>query len=214
MANLELPGRIRAFRPSADGRRLITIPNNRWARPALLWDLAHYRLIAALGDDKSVIFSARFEHDDLEIMTASNDGVARRWNGVTGQLLQSYVGSSEYLTDAAMSPDGTLVVAAGGDGLLRFWGASSGTLLWSLRAHADIISSIHFEGADLVTRGFAGDVARWTLPAPPAPAVLASVLRCLPLRFDDERSALVEQAPCDQQGQRSSERDAAGAGSR
>jgi hypothetical protein len=25
---------------------------------------------------------------------------------------------------------------------------------------------VHYEGNDLVTRGFAGDIARWTLPSP------------------------------------------------
>jgi WD40 repeat protein len=215
VADLENAGRMRAFRPSVDGRRLVTVRYNKLAGPALLWNLDHYRRIAALGDDKTVVFSARFEHDDLEIMTASSDGVARKWNGVTGQLIQSYVGTPVFLTDAATSPDGTLVATAGGDGLVRFWSVSSGAQLWSLPAHADIISSLHFDGADLVTRGFAGDIARWTLPALPSRAVLDSLLRCLPIRFDEETGMLVEQAPCERPLVRASgERSASVAGSR
>jgi len=140
---------------------------------------------------------AMFITRDRRIMTASTDGAARTWDGITGQLIQSYVGTPVFLTDAASSPDGTLVVTAAGDGLVRFWSASSGAQLWSLPAHADIISSLHFEGADLVTRGFAGDIARWTLPALPPASVLESLLRCLPIRFDDESGTLVEQARCE-----------------
>ena len=35
-----------------------------------------------------------------------------------------------------------------------------------LRAHASYVVGVHYEGNDLVTRGFAGDIARWTLPSP------------------------------------------------
>jgi len=35
-----------------------------------------------------------------------------------------------------------------------------------LRAHASYVVGVHYEGDDLVTRGFAGDIARWVLPSP------------------------------------------------
>ncbi|HEX4423284.1 MAG TPA: WD40 repeat domain-containing protein, partial [Kofleriaceae bacterium] len=68
--------------------------------------------------------------------------------------------------DATLSPDGSMTVAGGSDGVLRFWSRSSGRLLWMLRAHASYVVGVHYEGNDLVTRGFAGDIARWTLPSP------------------------------------------------
>jgi hypothetical protein len=33
-------------------------------------------------------------------------------------------------------------------------------------AHQPHVIVVHFEGGDLVTRGFNGDLARWTLPKP------------------------------------------------
>jgi WD40 repeat protein len=57
-----------------------------------------------------------------------------------------------------------MVVAGDGDGLLRFWDVPSGRLLWTVLAHKSHVVGIHFEGADLVTRGFAGDIAHWELP--------------------------------------------------
>jgi len=56
------------------------------------------------------------------------------------------------------------VVAGGGDGVLRFWDATSGRQTWTLQAHKSHVLGIHFEGEDIITRGFGGDVTRWTLP--------------------------------------------------
>jgi WD40 repeat protein len=72
------------------------------------------------------------------------------------------------LADATLSPDGALVTAGDADGLLRFWDAASARPLWTLRAHRSLLVGIRIEGDTLVTRGFAGDVARWSLPTPAA----------------------------------------------
>ena len=65
-----------------------------------------------------------------------------------------------------LSPDGTFVVAGGSGGFLRFWDTASERLLWVLQTHRSFVVGVHYEGSDLVTRGFAGDVARWALPPP------------------------------------------------
>jgi hypothetical protein len=49
--------------------------------------------------------------------------------------------------------------------MLQFWDRD-GRLLWMLRAQAAPIVGLHVEGGDLVTRGFTGELARWTLPSP------------------------------------------------
>ena len=59
-----------------------------------------------------------------------------------------------------------MIVAGAADGLLRFWDAASARPLWTLHAHPSHVVGIHFEGNDIVTRGFGGDVARWSLPTP------------------------------------------------
>jgi len=98
-----------------------------------------------------------------QILTTGGDGTARLWDGSTGQLRQSYQGGSRFLADATLTPDG-LVVAGGADGLVRFWDAASGRLLWALQAHKSRLIGIHIEGGDIVTRGFSGELSRWTLP--------------------------------------------------
>jgi WD40 repeat protein len=164
LADLAVPTRMRMLRPSPDGMRLIAIP--RYTGPAGLWDLERYRPIAQLEGHAERVYSARFVAGGQAIVTAGADGAARLWDGQTGQLRHVFRGGSRLLADATITPDGLMVVAGGGDGLLRFWDVSSERPLWTLPAHKSPVVGIHFEGDSIVTRGFAGDVSRWTLPPP------------------------------------------------
>jgi WD40 repeat protein len=148
-----------------DSRRLITVPSfmGKAASPEL-WDLEHYRPITQL-ESEGQAYSARFVAGG-QILTACSDGAARRWDDVTGRLLQTYRGSSRVLSDATLTPDGLMVVAGGGDGLLWFWDTTSGRLLWAMQAHRSQLVGIRIEGDDIVTRGLSGDILRWSLPDP------------------------------------------------
>jgi WD40 repeat protein len=163
----------------------------------VLWDLAEDHMIARLEGHKVQVFAARFVRGDHEILTAGGDGVARRWDAETGRLLRAYLGSSVFLLDAALDPDGSRVITAGGDGLLRFWDMHSGTLIGTLQAHRSPVSGIHFNGNELLTRGFNGELSRWQFPKDVSASVIDELIRCLPLRFDETTGSLVEQAPCD-----------------
>jgi WD40 repeat protein len=166
LTTLAVQTRVGLLRPSPDGRRLITIPlYTRKAAPPVLWDIERNRRITQLEGHVGRVFSARFVAGDA-ILTAGIDGTARLWNGTTGQLRQTFRGRSRFLVDATLSPDGSMVAAGDADGLLRFWGTASGRPLWTLSAHKSYLVGVHFEGDDIVTRGFAGDVARWALPKP------------------------------------------------
>jgi WD40 repeat protein len=155
------------LRPSPDGFRLVTIPSYTGkAVPPLLWDLERYRLVAPLEGHIGQAFSARYVDGGHAIVTVGADGAARLWNGETGQLLNTYRSTSRYLVDAVVTSDRSMVIAGGSDGLLRFWDRTTARPLWTLQAHSSDLVGIHFEADDMVTRGFAGDVARWSLPKP------------------------------------------------
>ncbi len=163
LANIELPVRVMSLRP--DGSRLVAIPlftGN--ATPPLLVDLGHYRITAELKGHIGRVFSARWMPDG-QILTTGSDGTARLWDGSTGQPNRSFQGSPRFLFDATLTPTG-LLVAGGADGLLRFWDAASARLLWALPAHSSWIVGVHIESGDIVTRGFTGELSRWTLPDP------------------------------------------------
>ena len=163
LAALELPGRVRLLRPAPDGVHLLTLPIESQQTPPVLWDLERYRPVGQLEGHVGRVWSARFVRDGREILTAGADGTARLWDAATGHLLQTYRGGSRFLADAALAPDSSVVVAGGGDGLLRFWDEASARQIWTLQAHKSHVLGIHFEGENLVTRGFTGDVARWRL---------------------------------------------------
>lgn len=159
LADLAVPTRLGLLRPSQDGCRLDTAP------PAL-WDLERYRLQTTLAGHVGRVFTARFVRDEHEILTTGVDGTVMSWDSASGQQRAAYRGGSRCLADAVLTPDGAMVVAGGGDGFLRFWEAESMKLLWTLPAHNVGLVGIHFDGSDIVTRGFGGDVSRWTIPEP------------------------------------------------
>lgn len=164
LADLATTTRIRSLRPSSDGSRLITIPTRAKPAAPMLWDLAGYRLVAQLDGHLGRVFSARFAGDTQDtIVTAGNDGSARLWDSRTGQLKRIFSSATGYLSDAALSPDGSLLVTGGGDGQLRFWDVTTERQLWALQAHRSYIIGIRFDGSGIVTRDFTGDVSRWDI---------------------------------------------------
>ncbi len=169
LAELESPARVRTLRMSLDGRRLITVPSfTGEAASPTLWDAESYRAIAPLEDHgQGQVYAAQFVAGD-QILTACGDGAARRWDGATGRLQQTYYGGQRFLADATLSPNGAMVIAGDGDGQLRFWDTTSGLVLWAMPAHRSHLVGIRVDGNDIVTRGFSGDISRWTLPNPTA----------------------------------------------
>ncbi|HEX8115289.1 MAG TPA: protein kinase [Kofleriaceae bacterium] len=180
LKELAAPSRIKLLRPSLDGRRLVTISIATDA-PPVLWDLEQYRLVARLDSQVGRVFTARFVASGHEILTAGADGAAWLWDATTGRPRQRFRGDSHFLVDAVLAPDGSMVVAGGSDGFLRFWDTSDGHLLWTLQVHTSYVIGAHYEGNDIVTRGFAGDIARWALPPPDKIIEVCHASTCTPM---------------------------------
>jgi serine/threonine protein kinase/WD40 repeat protein len=163
LATFALPGRVSSLR--SEGDRLVTVPIvTNDGSPPLLVDLAGYRPVAQLGEQSVRVFSSRWVAPH-QILTAGTDGAVRRWEGATGQLLQTYKAGGRVAYDADVTLEG-LVIAGSSDGVVRFWDRDSGRLLWGLPAHNSLVVGLHIEGEDIVSRGFNGDLARWRLPSP------------------------------------------------
>jgi WD40 repeat protein len=125
-----------------------------------------YRPLAHLAvTGQAQVYLARFVSND-QVITGCGDGAFRLWAADSGELRRTYRGGSGGLVDATLSTDGTVLIGGGIDGILRFWETSSGRLLWTMPAHPVHIIGVHVEGGDVVTRGFSGDISRWSLPQP------------------------------------------------
>lgn len=167
LADLTTQARVAILRMSPDGRRLVTVSNfmGKVAAPEL-WDMEHYRPVARLAaTGHGQVYSARFIARD-QVITACSDGAIRLWVAETGQLRQTYRGGSSFLVDATLFANGSVLIGGGSDGQLRFWETASGRPLWTMPAHRSHLVGVHVEGNDILTRGFSGDIARWSLPNP------------------------------------------------
>jgi WD40 repeat protein len=186
---------VRALRVSPDGQRLVTMEMDTTTVVPVLWDLLNRRRIATLSTGKEIVLAARFV-DNHRIVTASRDGAARLWDAATGELQRAFLGSAVVLFDAAVDADSTILATAAGDGAIRLWDIASGRLLWVLHAHRSFVNGVHFAGSYLISRGYDGDIARWSLPLAPPPA-FAALVSCLPRQLDETTGALVDKTPCD-----------------
>lgn len=168
LVELVLPFRVLSLR--GDGlARVVALPSYLGdVAPPVLIDLLTYRIVAKLEGHVGRVFSAHWLPSG-EILTAGGDGSARLWDGRTGLPLQAYQGR-RLLTDA-VAVDG-VIIGGGADGVLRFWDQASGRQIWTLAAQRSQVVGLHLEGARLITRGIAGELARWEIP--PADQVIAS----------------------------------------
>ncbi len=70
------------------------------------------------------VFSAAFNPDGTQVVTASCEGTARLWDAATGKPLGEPMRDEAVVSHAAFSPDGTRVVTASADSTARLWDVS------------------------------------------------------------------------------------------
>ena len=131
ISEMYVPGddglRYAAFSP--DDQRVVTCS---WTGEASLWETNGHRikeLIPPMGNlwTRRGVFSA----DGRQLVTASADGVARVFDGKSGELLfslphafQADNADKKKIRAAAFSPDGRRIATAGGDGFVKIWEAA------------------------------------------------------------------------------------------
>jgi len=101
-----------------------------------------------------------FSGDGSRILTGSRDGTARLWDAATGEELQSYGHSEEFLNAAAMRGDGSLVVAGGEDSTVRVLDLADQGVVLDIPPASGYAWQVHYspDGTRLTTGGDDGAV--------------------------------------------------------
>lgn len=79
--------------------------------------------------------TAEFSKDSKTIVTASNDGVCRLWNTVSGELLKELKNDIKNMTNASLNRDCSKVVTSFNNGSVMIWDIVEGRILKNLKGH-------------------------------------------------------------------------------
>jgi WD40 repeat protein len=94
------------------------------------------------GHPDATIGCVAFSPDGRQILSASLDGSAVRWD-LDGQEL-SRLKVDGYWTSMAFSPDGKLLLVGADDGTLQLWDFAAGSMLRTFSGHSATVRSVNF----------------------------------------------------------------------
>lgn len=98
----------------------------------------------------AAVAAASFDRTGRTVLTGDAEGVLRRWDAATGQLLQTFAGRTPTaITGLLASPDGRRVIAASRKGDIRIWSLASGELQLAFSADQSYVSDMKLDAAGL-----------------------------------------------------------------
>jgi len=175
-----------AFSP--DGSRLLISSYDAFGNnnPSRLWSVRDGMEIAAFSGHKSYTRTASFSRDGKLIATASMDGTARLWDGITGKLhaelgaespgilIEPGTDRRDHEVNSSFSPDGELLATASLDGPIHIWDVERASQRAQLRGHDRLVEHLEFspDGGRLVTASHDGTARIWDIDG-----VLTTTLR-------------------------------------
>ena len=144
-----------------------------WDHTAQVWDAATGAALGPVMRHREQVNSARFEPKGPLIVTASDDGTARVWEGDRSVRELRHAGG---VNSAEFSPDGRRIVTASDDQTARVWEVSTGTPLCAPLRHDKRVNSAVFsaDGRRIYTASDDGTVRIWDVSSKfDNPALLA-----------------------------------------
>ena len=111
----------------------------------------------------AALYTAAFSPDGKRVVTASDDGTARLWDGERGPEIAVLQGHTDTVRSAAFSPDGKRVVTASIDNTARLWDGESGREIAVLKGHTGTVQSAAFspDGKRVVTTSTDNTARLW-----------------------------------------------------
>ncbi|MGE0856964.1 MAG: protein kinase, partial [Hyphomicrobiaceae bacterium] len=167
------------------GRRRATFLRNE----ADFWSLAFSdgggRFAAATHDWKIALWDTKTQTQPMHILEGHGNSVqalsysaegsllasggadktVRLWNISTLDLVRTYRGGNDFVSDVTVSPDGKHLAAASLDGSIRVWSTGSSRLKRRYSGHRGAVSGLAFapDGQRLASAGNDGTVRLWDL---------------------------------------------------
>jgi len=137
---------------SADGSRVVTVPNGEDAK-LKLWEAATGKELLTLRGHTGSVYSAVFGPNGKSVLTASEDKTAKLWDAQTGQEVVTLSGHTDGVFSAAFSPDGKSVLTVSKDKTAKLWDAQTGQEVVTLSGHIDDVRSAAFspDGKSVLT---------------------------------------------------------------
>lgn len=145
-------GPVRASAFSPDGTRLVTGSHDG---TAIIWDAdsgARIEMLSvgsgdgAAGRSRSTVGAVAFSPDGRNILTGSDDGVARLWQATTGDLIaEKTIRENADLSSVSFSHDGQLGFAGSDAGDAQLWRLDGGELLEDLRHSRPSMPTVAWE---------------------------------------------------------------------
>jgi Tol biopolymer transport system component len=163
------PGQHDEWSPafSPDGTQILTSgqPGDNTAR---LWDVQTATQVLTITLE-GIVIRAIFSPDGKNILTGSNDGIARLWDARTGEMLREFKGHTDRNTGLDFSPDGKLIVTGSPDKTARLWDVQTTKEVRKFTGHTGGVRGVTFSpdgkyiltGSD-DTRRTTSSLNRWT----------------------------------------------------
>jgi tetratricopeptide (TPR) repeat protein len=133
---------------SPDGTRIVAgSADSRSSAPqALLWDVATKQRIGNPMEHGAPVRSVAFSPDGTQILTTSNDGLARLWDAESTEPIGTAMFYSGSIGEAVYSPDGKYVLTGGANGVVQLWHATDGQQVERslLSWHDDAVTALCF----------------------------------------------------------------------
>jgi WD40 repeat protein len=85
-----------------------------------------------------------FSPDGKQVVSGLYDRTVQLWDAVTGALLQTLDGHTNYISSLAFSPDGKKVVSGSWDNTVWLWDAATGKALQTLKGYTSAVNSVTF----------------------------------------------------------------------